>query len=61
VKYVDAVTGEIMQAVKQEGDWLPVYGHLIARATQLKRTSPHASQIMRSDAKWMREKYKGGG
>jgi hypothetical protein len=50
----------IMQAVKQEGDWLPVYRHLIARATQLKRSSPSASKIMRSDAKWLKERYKGG-
>jgi hypothetical protein len=50
----------IMKAVKQEGDWLPVYRHLIARATQLKRTSPSASKIMRSDAKWLKSQSRGG-
>jgi hypothetical protein len=48
----------IVKAVEAEGDWLPVYRHLIARATQLKRTSPMANKIMREDAKWMKKHFR---
>lgn len=48
----------IMEAVKDEGDWLPVYRHLIARATQLKRTSPSAAKVMRGDAIWLKKHFK---
>lgn len=48
----------IMKAVKEEGDYLPVYRHLIARATQLKRRSPSAAKIMREDAEWLKKHFK---
>ena len=47
----------ILEAVEEEGDWLPVYRHLIARSTQLRRSSPRASKIMRRDAEWLKKKY----
>jgi hypothetical protein len=50
----------ILRAVEDEGDWLPVYRHLVARATQLKRVSPRASRVMKIDAEWLK-KIKGGG
>jgi hypothetical protein len=49
----------ILEAVEEEGDWLPVYRHLIARSTQLRRISPRASRIMRRDAEWLKKTYKG--
>jgi hypothetical protein len=48
----------LKKAVEEEGDWLPVFRHLIARATQLKRISPRASKIMRKDAEWLKKMFR---
>ncbi|MEM0381407.1 MAG: hypothetical protein QW580_01900 [Nitrososphaerota archaeon] len=49
----------LREAVEEEGHARPVYRHLIARATQLKRTSPTAAKTLRRDAEWVKETFYG--
>lgn len=49
----------LREAIEEEGHARPVYRHLIARATQLKNTSPTAAKIMRRDAAWIKETFYG--
>jgi len=48
----------LLKAVKEEGDYLPVFRQLLARSTQLKNTSPYAAKVMRADADWLKKHFR---
>lgn len=47
----------LMKAVEEEGDYLPVFRHLIARATQHKR-HPEIARVFRADAEWLKKHFR---